>query len=143
MRTSEQGLALIRQYEGFSAVCYICPAGKQTIGYGHVIRKNEQFTGGISESDARKLLMQDVKGAEQAVIRLVTAVLTQNQFDALVSFTYNVGAAALAKSSLLRFLNAGNPDAAAQEFCRWVYGCGRKLPGLATRRAAEEALFRA
>lgn len=144
MKASERGYALIRRFEGFSAGCYFCPAGKPTIGYGHVIRSGEKFSpAGITEDEAQALLAQDVKGTEQALSRLVTVPLTQNQCDALVCFTYNVGVTALAKSTLLRLLNAGNPDAAAQEFSRWVYGGGKKLPGLGARRAAEEALFRA
>ena len=139
MQTSEQGIALIKQCEGFSAKPYLCPAGKNTIGYGHVIRPGEYFNI-ISEPDAEKLLMNDVKEPEQAINRLVTAEINQNQFDALVSFIYNVGAAAFENSTMLRLINAENPIASAQ-FDRWVYANGMPLNGLIARRAAEKALF--
>jgi lysozyme len=141
MKISEQGLALIRQYEGFSDTLYICPAGKPTIGYGHVVRSGEDFPGAISRDEAETLLQSDVTWAEQAVGRCVSVAIQQCQFDALVSFTYNVGAEALEKSLLLRQLNAQNPAMAAHEFSRWVYAAGKKLPGLTARRAAEAALF--
>lgn len=139
MKTSEQGLALIRKYEGFSSTPYRCPAGKLTIGYGHVILAGENFQP-LSEAKAEELLARDVASTEQAVSRLAAVPLRQNQFDALVSFAYNVGTEAFEKSTLLRYLNAGNP-AAADEFNRWVYAKGQKLPGLVARRAAETGLF--
>jgi len=142
MHISEQGLSLIRQSEGFCACQYLCPADKPTIGYGHVIRAGEVFPqAGISEEEAKKLLIQDVTATEAAVNRLVTVPLNQNQFDALVAFTYNVGAGALENSTLLRDLNGGDTQKAAGEFSRWVFAGGKKLDGLARRRAEETALF--
>jgi len=141
MQTSEQGLALIKQYEGFSAVPYICPAGKNTIGYGHVIHAGENFPNPISENDAKNLLGDDVKIPEQAVNRLVTAQLNQNQFDALISLIYNIGAGAFENSTLLRVLNLGEYDQAAEQFDRWVYAGGKPADGLIARRGAEKALF--
>jgi len=142
MQTSEQGLALIRQSEGFSAHVYLCPAGKNTIGYGHVIADGEQYPdSGISEQDAETLLIQDVNATEQAINRLVTITINQNQFDALVAFTYNIGAGAFEKSTLLQLLNAGDSAGAAEQFSRWVYCNGTVLQGLVTRRAAERVLF--
>lgn len=141
---SEPGLALLRQFEGFSPAAYICPAGKRTIGYGHVIMAGEEFPEtGISENQANLLLKHDVNKAEQAICRLVTVSLKQCQFDALVCFAYNVGNQAFENSTLLRLLNAGNLGAAAGQFSRWAYAGGRKIPGLAARRAAETALFTA
>jgi lysozyme len=137
---SEQGLALIRQFEGFSAKPYLCPAGKPTIGYGHLI-KNGDFPGEISKIEAEKLLKQDVMVAESAIFQLVKVELTQNQLDALVSFIYNIGTKAFEKSTLLRKINEKKPEEAAGQFSRWVYGNGRKLPGLIARRAAESKLF--
>lgn len=142
MCVSEQGLALIRQFEGFSTIPYICPAGKETIGFGHVIKAEEWFAAeGISQEQANILLKQDVSVAERAIRRFVTTAVTQGQFDALASFIYNIGSKAFEKSTLLRYLNTGKPDAAASEFGRWVYAGGRKIPGLIRRRAAESLLF--
>lgn len=140
MKISQQGLALIRQFEGFSSTPYRCPAGKLTIGYGHVIRENEDLPA-ISHADAEQLLMGDIAIAEQAIGRLVDVPLKQCQFDALCSFIYNVGVQAFEKSTLCRMLNAENTDA-YEEFARWVHAGGQKIPGLITRRSAEMALFR-
>ncbi len=139
MHTSEQGLALIRRFEGFSATPYRCAGGKMTIGYGHVIRPGETFQQ-IGIREAEELLKNDVLETERAVARLVEFPLKQCQFDALVSFAYNVGTKAFEKSTLLRLLNAQNP-VVLQEFGRWVHAAGRRLEGLAARRAAEMALF--
>lgn len=139
---SERGLVLIRKFEGFCATPYICPAGHPTIGYGHVIERNEHFPDtGISETEAQELLARDVAVAENAVNRLVSAALTQQQFDALVSFTFNLGAAALARSTLRKYLQNGQIEAAAGEFTRWVYVNGAPSAGLMRRRLAEKALF--
>lgn len=142
MRISERGMALIRACEGFSPVIYICPAGKKTIGYGHAVREGERFPGGgISEEQAEALLNQDVEWAERAVDRRVSARLCQHQFDALVSLTYNIGADAFARSTLLKLVNQGDIAQAGQEFSRWVHAGGRKCDGLIKRRALELALF--
>jgi len=141
MKISEQGLALLKQSEGFSATPYICPAGKSTIGYGHVIISGEEFTDSISKEQAETIIIQDVNTSEQAVSRLVKIPLNQNQFDALVVFVYNIGIEAFEKSTLLKDLNAGNIPAALLEWGRWVYGGGKILEGLVARREAEKALF--
>jgi lysozyme len=141
MKVSEQGLALIRRFEGFSPHIYLCPAGKPTIGYGHVIRKDEQVNPPIGQDEADKLLKNDVEIAEQAINRLVRTGLNQPQFDALVSFVYNIGIQAFEKSTLLRMLNRKEYQGAAQEFCRWVYVNGRRSKGLLRRRDAETMLF--
>lgn len=139
---TERGLALIRQYEGFSATPYICPAGLKTIGYGHVIKPSENFPeGGISQEMAEILLKQDVGPVETAILRFVTARLTQAQFDALGSLVYNIGIQAFEKSTLLRLLNTGQPEKAALEFKKWVFCKGQRLSGLVTRRNAEANLF--
>lgn len=138
---SQQGLDLIKKFEGFSAEAYFCPAGKRTIGFGHVIAGHEAFSEPFTRECAENILKQDVSAAEQAVRRRVAVALTQGQFDALVSFVFNVGEKAFENSTLLRFLNAGDPDKAAAQFSRWVYAAGRKLSGLEARRAAEAQLF--
>lgn len=142
MHISPRGLALIREFEGFSAEPYLCSGGKMTIGYGHVLTADESaMLEKITKEHAEALLIQDVAIAEHAVRRLVKTTLAQNQFDALVSFVYNVGAGAFEKSTLLRLVNARDFNAAANQLTRWVYASGKKLNGLMRRRMAEKAMF--
>ncbi len=138
---SNKGLQLIKDYEGFSPTSYHDAAGHPTIGYGHLIKKGESFPNPIALQDATILLMNDVLHAERTVRRLIPITLTQGQYDALVSFTFNLGSGALQASTLRRRLLAGNAEAAAREFPRWVYAGGRKLRGLMRRRRSEQALF--
>ena len=137
------GLALIKQFEGFSPTVYICPAGYPTIGYGHVVKPDErqQFASGITNEQAETLLRQDVQTAERTVLRLITVPLTDGQFDALVSFTFNLGAGALQRSTLRRKVNRGDHAAVPGEFGKWVWAGGRKLEGLVRRREAERILY--
>lgn len=139
MKTSSNGLALVKQFEGLRTQAYICPAGVLTIGYGstgaHVKRGMV-----ITEAQATALLAQDVVRFEKAVNGLGVA-LTQNQFDALVSFAFNVGEKALRDSTLAKKLKAGDYKGAAAQFARWTKAGGKTLPGLVRRRAAEAALF--
>jgi len=137
---SDQGLALTEQFEGLQLTAYQDPVGVWTIGYGHT-GADVQPGLTITQEQASDLLLQDVAGAVAAVNRLVTIPLTQNQFDALVDFTFNVGQGNLASSTLLRELNSGNTEGAAAQFLVWVYAKGVELPGLVTRRQAEAALF--
>lgn len=137
---SDQGLALTEQFEGLRLTAYQDSVGVWTIGYGHT-GPDVQPGLTITQEQASALLLQDVAGAVAAVNRLVTVPLTQNQFDALVDFTFNVGQGNLASSTLLRELNAGNTAGAAAQFLVWVYAGGVQLPGLVTRRQAEAALF--
>ncbi|AVX13784.1 lysozyme [Stutzerimonas stutzeri] len=139
MRTSENGLALIRQAEGLRLRAYKCPAGVWTIGYGTTAGVKEGQV--ITKERAEELLRDDVKRFEDQVLRLVKVPLTQGQLDALVSFTYNLGAANLGNSTLLRLLNAGDYKGVAAQFDRWTKAGGKELPGLVKRRAAERALF--
>ncbi len=139
MRTSENGLALIRQAEGLRLRAYKCPAGVWTIGFGTTAGVKEGQV--ITKERAEELLRDDVKRFEDQVLRLVKVQLTQGQLDALVSFTYNLGAANLGNSTLLRLLNAGDYKGAAAQFDRWTKAGGKELPGLVKRRAAERALF--
>jgi len=137
---SDQGLALTEQFEGLRLTAYQDSIGVWTIGYGHT-GPDVQPGLAITQEQAGALLLQDVAGAAAAVNRLVTVPLTQNQFDALVDFTFNAGQGNLASSTLLRELNAGNTAGAAAQFLVWVYAGGVQLPGLAKRRQAEAALF--
>lgn len=144
MKLSPTGLAFIQHYEGFSATIYHCPAGIPTIGYGHVVHgalAHAEFAGGITKEEARVLLREDVAVAERAVRRLIAAKLTQNQFDALVSFTFNLGSGALERSALRRAVNRGDHEAVPAQLLRWVWAGGKRLPGLIRRRMAEGALY--
>lgn len=134
-------LALIKLYEGFSPDVYICAAGYPTIGYGHMVREGENFSDGITQVWAEQLLRADVRVAERAVQRHITAPLTENQYGALVSFTYNLGGGALQRSTLRRVVNREGHADVPPQFMRWVYGRGRKLKGLVRRRAAEAELY--
>lgn len=141
MKLSARGLDLIKKHEGPAAtVPYICPGGKRTIGYGHVIKPGENLRA-ITQKQAEQLLAQDVEYFEEAVNSLVKVPLTQNQFDALVSFALNVGAGGLGSSTLLRILNTEDYKRAAEEFTRWDKAGGEVQPGLVRRRLDERSLF--
>jgi GH24 family phage-related lysozyme (muramidase) len=140
---TQAGLDLIKQFEGFWPTVYICPAAYPTIGYGHVVKPHERkaFASGITTKQAESLLRQDVQTAERAVLRLITVPLTDGQFDALMSFTFNLGAGALQRSTLRRKVNRGDHTNVPPEFRKWVWAGGRKLEGLVRRREAEAALY--
>lgn len=140
---TEGGLNLIKRFEGFISTIYICPAGYPTIGYGHVVlaHEREQFAAGITQAEATELLRKDVRIAERAVLRLISVPLTDGQFDALVSFTFNLGAGALQRSTLRRKVNRSEHQAVPAELMKWVWAAGKKLPGLVRRRQAEGACY--
>ena len=140
MKISEHGLNLIKRFESFSPDVYLCPAKKLTIGYGHVIRKDEPIDWVITEEEAEYILDRDCDIAEAAV-NSISVKLNQNQFDALVSFTFNVGVNAFKKSTLVKLLKKGDYNGAGQQFDRWIYGNGRILNGLVRRRDDEKRLF--
>jgi len=141
MNVSAQGLMLIQRFEGFSPVVYRCPAGIPTIGYGHVVRDVQAFADGMDEAEAGRLLEADVRIAEWAVRRLIDVRLTQGQFDALVSFTFNLGSGRLQSSTLRRVVNRVEHAEVPRQFVRWVYADGRKLPGLVRRRMEESIIY--
>lgn len=145
---SAAGARMISEFEGFSATLYDDPAGHCTIGYGHLVHRGRcdgsepaQFRRGLSQEQARRLLRDDARPFGEAVNARVTVPLSQPQFDALVSFVYNLGPGNFASSTLLRRLNAGEYDAVPEELARWVKAGGRTLTGLVRRRAAEGELF--
>lgn len=140
---TQAGIDLIKRFEGFSPTAYICPAGYPTIGYGHVVKpqEREQFAGDITTAQAEALLRQDVQIAERAVLRLIAVPLKDGQFDALVSFTFNLGAGALQRSTLRRKVNRGDHAAVPAELRKWVWAGGRRLEGLVRRRGAEASLY--
>lgn len=143
MKTGQKGIALIKTYEGFVGRLYQDSAGYSTIGYGHRITPEESslFTHAIDQSQAEQLLIQDLQQYEQGVSQSVHVPLTQHQFDALVSFTYNVGISHLQQSTLLKKLNEGKYHEVPQEFKRWHYANGQSMAGLVKRREAEARLF--
>lgn len=144
MRISESGIALLKRFEGLELEAYQDIAGVWTIGYGHT-GPDVQPGMRITEREAEALLRRDLKSRENAVDRLVNVPLNQNEFDALVSFVYNVGAEAFRRSTALRRLNRGARLAAADALTWWnkatVNGVLREVLGLTRRRAAEKALF--
>lgn len=125
---SAAGAVAIVQHEGLKQTAYVDPVGVVTVCAGHTATAKLGQT--LTKQQCAELLKQDVIHAERAVKRLVKVPLTQNQFDALVSFVFNVGEGNFAKSTLLRRINANDCWGAAQEFNRWVYAGGRVLPGL-------------
>lgn len=147
MITSEKGIRLIKQFEGCRLTAYPDPGtggDPWTIGYGwtHPVDGKPVKRGmTIDQQTADRLLKTGLVGYENDVLKVVRVKLTQGQFDALVSFAYNVGSRALSTSTLLKKLNAGDIKGAADEFLRWNKSGGKVLPGLTNRRKAELEVF--
>ena len=139
-RTSQDGIDLIKSFEGLRLESYYCSSNVLTIGYGHT---NGVYEGQvITEQDAEELLRKDLMWFEQEVSRLILPKLTQHEFDAIVSFAFNVGSGALSDSTFCRRMNAGENKAKCfrEEFPKWVNGPNGPLPGLVRRRDAEVEL---
>jgi GH24 family phage-related lysozyme (muramidase) len=143
MATSKTGLNLIKRFEGFRTQASRLPDGRFVVGYGHV--RSTPTTGVFSEADASAALSDDLAGIEKLVRETALAPVSQNQFDALVSFAFSVGADAFKRSDVLRYLNAGEPIAAACAMDAWrkssALGDVQVIDQLVRRRAAEKALF--
>ena len=143
MKTSQRGIDLIKQFEGLELEAYQDIAGIWTIGYGHIETARPGMR--ITEREAEALLQRDLKPREQAVSRIVSVPLNQNEFDALVSFVYNVGIEGFRRSTARRRLNSGDRVGAADALTWWnkatVGGVLREVTGLTRRRASERALF--
>lgn len=139
MKTSKNGINLIKTYEGCRLTAYKCPAGVWTIGYGHTgnVKQGDKIT----QLQAETLLAVDLQRFEYSVNRSVKKSITQNEFDALVSFTFNVGIGNFEKSTLLKLINMGQFELASKQFERWIYAGGKPLTGLKKRRLAEKTLF--
>lgn len=137
---TQEGLDLIKRFEGFNSTVYICPAGYPTIGYGHLVRGHETLDS-ISQEEAEALLKIDVESAERAVLRLIKVPLTDGQFDALVSFTYNLGSGALQCSTLRRKVNRQAHGEVPEQLMRWVWAGGKILNGLRMRRKQESLSY--
>ena len=139
MKTSPKGIALIKEFEGLRLKAYKCPGGVWTIGYGHTAGVKPGMV--ITEAQAGEYLKADLIAFERYLNGLGLA-LNQNQFDALVSFIYNVGTGNFSSSTLLRKVRANPQDnSIMDEFLRWVYSKGRVLPGLQRRRLDEMKLY--
>jgi lysozyme len=139
MRCSEEGLSLIKKFEGCKLEAYRCSANVLTIGFGHTKNVQEGMT--ISQDMADSLLKADIQEFEEYVEALVTVPLTQCQFDALVAWTFNLGAGNLKSSTLLMELNQGKYELVPSEMRRWNKAGGQVLEGLIRRREAEGLLF--
>lgn len=141
MNYSKDGLALTERFEGCRYNAYQDVVGVWTIGYGHTDGVYAGQT--CTAEEAEEWLLEDVASAVDAVNRLVTVELTQDEFDSLVDFTFNLGTGAFTHSTLLAYLNDGDFEAAADQFDLWDKAGGRVVAGLLRRRQAEAALFRA
>ncbi|QNI37522.1 lysozyme [Edaphobacter albus] len=136
---SDKGIAITESFEGLRLVAYQDSVGVWTIGYGHT--KGVKAGDTCTAAQADRWLREDVAWAEDCVNRLVKTSITQNQFDALVDFTFNLGCKSLEGSELLRLVNAGRYADAACQFARWNHAGGKVVAGLTRRRAAEATLF--
>ena len=156
MITGEQGIKLIKHFEGCHYKPYLCPANLWTIGYGHVLypeqaklklldRKKyelkKQDNREWSQEEVDDLLKQDLQRFERGVLRYITVPLKQNEFDALVSFSFNLGLGTLQRSSIRSKLNRGDKEGAIETLLKYCRAGGKILKGLQRRRAAEADLF--
>ncbi|MEL5468204.1 lysozyme [Serratia nevei] len=144
MQISKTGFELIKRFEGLRLKAYQDSVGVWTIGYGWTQSVDGKRVGPgmqIDQATANRLLKCGVVQYEQGVNQLVKVRITQGQFDALVSFAYNLGLRSLSTSTLLNKLNAGDKQGAADQFGRWVNAGGKRLDGLVARRAAEREMF--
>ncbi len=140
MNTSAEGISLIKKFEGCELTAYQCSAGVWTIGYGHTKGIEEGME--ISQEEAEQMLVDELHEYENYINKYVTAPLSQNQFDAMVSWVYNLGPANLKASTLLKVLNAEDYDGVPAQIKRWNKAGGEILDGLIRRREAEARLFK-
>lgn len=143
MQISYNGVEFLKEREGFRDKAYKDTGGVWTIGYGTTKVDGRPVDAGLTctKQQATEWLKADLSWAQTAVNKLVRVPLKQNQFDALVSFVYNIGEYAFSRSTLLRLLNAKQYDRVAMEFDRWIYDNGKVVHGLQVRRNFERALF--
>jgi len=139
MKISQEGIALIKKFEGCELEAYKCPAGVWTIGYGHTkdVKKGDR----INKDEANHLLQEEMIEYEGYINDMVNVPLDQNQFDSLCSWVYNLGPNNLSESTLLRVLNDGKYDEVPAQIKRWNKAGGKVLEGLMRRREAEALLF--
>ena len=139
MKTSDEGISLIKKFEGCRLEPYFCSGNVLTIGYGHTKDVVENMS--ITEDTAEALLKEDLKDFEEQVSNLVKVELNQNQFDALIAWTFNLGSGNLSSSTLLKKLNNSEYDEVPEQIKRWNKAGGKVLEGLIRRREAEALLF--
>ena len=139
MNIGQKGIDLIKHFEGCELNAYKCPAGVWTIGYGHIKGVSEGLS--ITQEQAEQMLLDELKEYENYINELVVVDLSQNQFDALVSWVYNLGPANLKSSTLLKVLNSGDYAGVPDQIERWNKAGGKVLEGLIRRRLAESSLF--
>ena len=139
MKTSLEGINLIKHFEGCELEAYKCPAGVWTIGYGHI--KGVQQGDVITDQEADNMLVEELEEYENYIHNLVNCPLNQNQFDALVAWVYNLGPNNLKESTMLKVLNEGKYELVPSEIKRWNKAGGEVLEGLERRRLAESMLF--
>ena len=145
MKTSQQGLDLIKRYEGVRRKPYRCPAGLWTVGVGHLIGDGlslpDSWNRTLEAAEIDALLAKDVARFERGVARYISAKLTQGQFDALVSFSFNLGLGTLQRSKVRLKLNRGDKEGAIASLLKYNKAGGKELKGLTFRRRDEAALF--
>ncbi len=139
MKTAQKGLELIKHFERCELTAYKCPARVWTIGYGHIKGVSEGMT--ITQEQAEQMLLDELVEYENYINELVSVDLSQNQFDALVSWVYNLGPSNLRSSTLLKVLNSGDYNGVPAQIMRWNKAGGKVLEGLTRRREAEARLF--
>jgi lysozyme len=138
----EAALQIVREFEGLSFVAYPDPATKgkpYTVGYGHTAGVFKDTH--IDKAMAEKLLLLDLQEAAKPILKWVKIELNDNEFSALLSFVFNLGAGSFTNSTLLKLLNEGDKQGAADQFLRWNKAAGKVMKGLTRRRAAERDLF--
>ena len=140
MKLSTNGLEFIKGFEAFRSTPYLCTGGYWTVGYGHALRKGESKEE-VTRDRALEILSKDVRVAESAVSRLVKVALSQNQIDAIISFTFNLGGGSFQSSTLRQKLNRGEFEDVPSELMRWVRSGGKITKGLIRRRLAEATMF--
>jgi lysozyme len=138
--TNKKGIELIKLFEGFKSEPYVCAGGYLIIGYGHKLLPSDPYKI-ITLEKAVQILENDLRKTERAVLKYINAPINDDQFAALVSFTFNLGPAALQRSVLRQKINYGYYDDGAKEFLKWIYAGGKKIIGLMRRRRLESDLF--
>ena len=141
MKTGTKGIQLIKHFEGCELEAYKCAAGVWTIGYGHIKGVTPESV--ITQEQAEQMLVEELNEYEGYINDMVTTPLSQNQFDALVSWVYNLGGGNLKASTLLKVVNQGDFDGVPAQIMRWNKAGGKVLEGLTRRRQAEADLFSA
>ena len=139
MKVSQDCIDLVKFFEGFEAIAYLCPASVWTIGYGRT--RNVKEGDVVNEKQAERDLLEELEEFGYQVSSTVKVSLEQSQFDALTSWTYNLGVGNLQSSTLLKKLNSGDKNSVPSEMLRWNKAAGKVLAGLTRRREAEAKLW--